>query len=78
MSELNYCLHNAPMWVNSHGQLCDTSDKHVYPPFPSYRLEKPPDTVGQPPRTEIGVPNMPSWKAKKLRKLLQEKVLLEL
>jgi len=35
------------------------------------------DTVGQPPSTEIGVPNMPSLKAKKLRKLPQEKVLLE-
>jgi hypothetical protein len=30
-------------------------------------------TVGQPPRAEICVPNMPSWKAKKLRKLPQEK-----
>ena len=39
---------------------------------------KRPDTVGQPPRAEIGVPNMLSWKAKKLRKLPQEKVLLEL
>ena len=36
------------------------------------------DTVGQPPSTEMGVLNMPSLKAKKLRKLLQEKVLLEL
>jgi hypothetical protein len=36
------------------------------------------DTVGQPPSTEIGVLNMSSWKAKKLRKLPQEKVLLEL
>ena len=36
------------------------------------------DTVGQPPSTEIGVPNMPSLKAKKLRKLPREKVLLEL
>jgi hypothetical protein len=36
------------------------------------------DTVGQPPSTKISVPNMPSWKAKKLRKLPQEKVLLEL
>jgi len=34
--------------------------------------------VGQPPRAEICVPNMPSGKAKKLRKLPQEKVLLEL
>jgi hypothetical protein len=41
-------------------------------------LEKPPDTVGHPPITEVGVPNMPSWKAKKLRKLPREKVLLEL
>ena len=37
-----------------------------------------PDAVGQPPSTEIGVLNMSSWKAKKLRKLPQEKVLLEL
>jgi hypothetical protein len=36
------------------------------------------DTVGQPPRAEICVTNMPSLKAKKLRKLPQEKVLLEL
>ena len=41
-------------------------------------LKKRPDTVGQPPSTEIGVLNMPSWKAKKLGKLSQEKVLLEL
>jgi hypothetical protein len=37
-----------------------------------------PDTVGQPPSTEIGVPNMPSLKAQKLSKCPQEKVLLEL
>jgi hypothetical protein len=36
------------------------------------------DTVGQPPSTEIGVLNMSSWKAKKLKKFPQEKVLLEL
>jgi hypothetical protein len=30
---------------------------------------KRPDTVGQPSSAEIGVSNMPSWKAKKLRKL---------
>jgi hypothetical protein len=36
------------------------------------------DTVGQPPSAEICVSNMPSWKAKKLRKLPREKVLLEL
>jgi hypothetical protein len=36
------------------------------------------DTVGQPPSAEICVSNMPSWKAKKLRKPSQEKVLLEL
>jgi hypothetical protein len=36
------------------------------------------DTVGYPPITGMGVPNMPSWKAKKLRKLPREKVLLEL
>jgi hypothetical protein len=36
------------------------------------------DTVGQSPSTEIGVPNMPSLKAKKLSKLPPEKVLLEL
>src|SRR5262245_8777016 len=36
---------------------------------------KRPDTGGQPPSTEIGVPNMPSLKAKKLSKLPQENVL---
>jgi hypothetical protein len=36
------------------------------------------DTVGQPPKSEICVSNMPSLKAKKRRKLPQEKVLLEL
>jgi hypothetical protein len=41
-------------------------------------LKKPSDTVGEPPSTEMGVLDMPSWKAKKLRKLPQEKVLLEL
>jgi hypothetical protein len=35
-------------------------------------------TVGQPPSAEICVSNMPSLKAKKLRKPSQEKVLLEL
>jgi hypothetical protein len=35
------------------------------------------DTVGHPPSIAIGVPNMPSWKAKKLNKLPQGKVLLE-
>jgi WD40 repeat protein len=35
------------------------------------------DTVGQPPSAEIWVSKMPSLKAKKLRKLPQEKVLLE-
>ena len=41
-------------------------------------LEKPPDTVGQPPSAAIRVSHMPAWKAKKLGKLPQEKVLLEL
>jgi hypothetical protein len=36
------------------------------------------DTVGQPPGAEICVSNMPALKAKKLRKLPREKVLLEL
>ena len=36
------------------------------------------DTVGQPPSAEIWVSKMPSLKAKKLRILFQEKVLLEL
>jgi hypothetical protein len=40
--------------------------------------EKCPDTVGQPPSTVIDMPNMPSVKAKKLRKLPRVKVLLEL
>jgi len=43
-----------------------------------WSLKKGNDTVGQPPNTEIGMPNMPSLKAKKLSKLPREKVLLEL
>jgi hypothetical protein len=51
----------------------------IAPLFP-YAVESPGSwvTVGQPPNTDIGMPNMPSWKAKKLRKLPREKVLLEL
>jgi hypothetical protein len=41
-------------------------------------LENEGDTVGEPPSAEICVSHMPAWKAKKLGKLLQEKVLLEL
>jgi hypothetical protein len=41
-------------------------------------LQKRPDTVGEPPSTKIYVSHIPSWKAKKLGKLSQEKVLLEL
>jgi hypothetical protein len=37
-----------------------------------------PDTVGEFKSTEMGVPHMPSLKAKTLRELTQEKVLLEL
>ena len=36
------------------------------------------DTVGELKGAEICVSHMPSWKAKKLGKLTQEKVLLEL
>jgi hypothetical protein len=36
------------------------------------------DTVAQPSSTEIGMPNRPSLKAKKLRKLPRAKILLEL
>ena len=48
-------------------------------PLFSYAVESPGSwvTVGQPPSTEIGVPNMPALKAKKLGKLPREKVLLE-
>src|SRR5262249_40864098 len=47
--------------------------------FRSYiSLTKPPDTVGHPSNAEICVSHMSSWKAKKLRKPSQEKVLLEL
>ena len=35
------------------------------------------ETVAQPPSTEIGVSNIPSWKTKKLGKPTREKVLLE-
>jgi hypothetical protein len=41
-------------------------------------VEKRPDTVAQPPSTEIGVSNMPFFEGKKLRKLPREKVRLEL
>jgi hypothetical protein len=37
-----------------------------------------PDTVGEFKSAEIGASHMLSWKAKKLGKLTQEKVLLEL
>jgi hypothetical protein len=57
----------------------DTNGFLLWLPRTCWRcLRKGADTVGQPPNTEIGVPNMPSLKAKKLRKLPQEKVLLEL
>jgi hypothetical protein len=47
-------------------------------PFFEEELQrKRPDTVGQPLGTAIGVPNMPSLKAKKLGKFPQGKVLLE-
>jgi hypothetical protein len=41
-------------------------------------LKKPADTVGEPPSAEIGIFHVPSLKAKKLGKLTQGKVLLEL
>jgi hypothetical protein len=41
-------------------------------------LKKLPDTVGEFKSAEMCVSHMPSWKAKKLGKLTQEKVLLEL
>jgi hypothetical protein len=43
-----------------------------------YRVPAVMDTVAQLPSAEICVPHIPSLKAKKLRKLSQEKVLLEL
>jgi hypothetical protein len=45
---------------------------------PTDRSAKRSDTVGQSPSAEIGVPNMPSLKVKKLRRLPQEKVLIKL
>ena len=42
------------------------------------RLTKRPDTVGELGSAKICVSHMPSWKVKKLGKLTQEKVLLEL
>src|SRR5262245_1683474 len=41
-------------------------------------FDKRPDTVGEPPRVEICVSIVPALKAQRLRKLPQEKVLLEL
>jgi hypothetical protein len=47
--------------------------------FPHIAIaKKPPGYCWPTPSTEIGVPNMPSLKAKKLSKLPREKVLLEL
>jgi hypothetical protein len=46
--------------------------------LPTGMGQKHPDTVGQPSSTEIGMPNMPSLKARKLSQLPREKVLLEL
>jgi hypothetical protein len=43
------------------------------PSFYPHLLDKRPDTVGEPPSSEIGVLNIPSLKAKKLRKLPREK-----
>jgi hypothetical protein len=43
-----------------------------------FRFDETWDTVGQPPGIEICVSHMPALKAKKLGKLPQEKVLLEL
>ena len=40
-------------------------------------VKKGADTVGEFKSAEMGVSHTPSWKAKKLRKLVQEKVLLE-
>ena len=78
MGALARHISSSPVWVHVRGQPCDTPDRPGDPLYASSRLEKPPDTVGQPPRAEIGVPNMPSLKAKKLSKLPREKVLLEL
>jgi hypothetical protein len=46
--------------------------------FPHRMSTKRRDTVGQSSSVEIGVSHMPSLKAKKLRKLPREKVLLDL
>jgi len=43
----------------------------------SYAILKGTDTVGELGSAEICVSHMPAWKAKKLGKLTQEKVLLE-
>jgi hypothetical protein len=56
----------------------DAKELHLVPQWVERYLGKRSDTVGQPPGTEIGVPNIPSLKAKKLSKLPREKVLLEL
>jgi hypothetical protein len=45
--------------------------------WPYYGVRKPSDTVGELKSAEICVPYIPSWKANKLGKLAQEKVLLE-
>jgi len=66
----NHRLQRTPSSVRS----CVAWSSHPSTQMHGYR----PDTVGQSPSTEIGVPNMPALKAKKLSELPREKVLLEL
>src|SRR5256885_7581857 len=71
------CTHFAPKWVHSRGQSCYTPDLHVNAFSSSGCLTKPPNTVGECKSAEMSVPHMPTWKAKMLGKLTQERVLLE-
>jgi hypothetical protein len=45
--------------------------------YEQWGLKNGADTVGEFKSAEMGVSHTPSWKAKKLRKFVQEKVLLE-
>jgi hypothetical protein len=67
-----------PSWTEKSQPLTSDNVCLVTRGYTAVTDRKRPDTVGQPPSTEIGVPNLPALKAKKLSKLPQEKVLLEL
>jgi hypothetical protein len=59
------------------GEIFNVKELHLTPQWLVRCLRKRPDTVGELESAENCVSHMPSWKAKKLGKRTQEKVLLE-